>query len=168
MTDSKRGKFDKIYLYFHHLKGYEKKIRKSYHLHHIIPFEEIGHCIPEKVIDSFLNFIYLEENFHKELSREIAFGNHFYKIEFLKDKNGEYNYFSLIKLNKNKNHSKEYFKYEDKFIFKNKDLAFYSLEWVKSIENYNKECLEYYYNQLYGEWKWQCSTKSSDRNSVWN
>lgn len=152
MPGLKRAKFDKIYLHFHHLKRYEQKIRKSYHLHHIIPFEEIDHCIPEKVIDSFLNFIYLEENFHKALSREIALGNHFYIIEFFKDKNGEYNYFSLIALNKNKKHSKKYFKYEDKFMFKNKELAFYSLKWVNSIENYNRDCLDYYYNQLYGDW----------------
>lgn len=153
MPGLKRAEFDEIYLHFHHLKGYEKKIRKSYQLHHIIPFKEIGHCIPEKIIDSFLNLIYLEENFHKALSREIALGNHFYKIKFLKDKNGEYNYFSLIKLNKNKEDSKDYFMYEGKSKFKNQDLAFYNLEWVNGIELYNKECLEFYYKQLYGNWQ---------------
>lgn len=30
--------------------------------------------------------------------------------------------------------------------------SYHTFERVNSIENYNRDCLEYYYNQLYGDW----------------
>ena len=38
---------------------------------------------------------------------------------------------------------------------------------VNSIENYNRNCLVYYYNQLYGDWTGQCSIRSSGRDQIY-
>ena len=161
MSKYNRKKFREFYEKYHDLEGNYKFIAKKQdgnmkkiELHHIIPFKTVKHSVSKKIVESLLNFIYLDKALHDELSKKIDGEDiRYFGIKFSKDDTGAYNYISLFDIRSGEGSLYRYFKYNDEIRFRNGELVFFKPELAMAIEIYNRICIEINKIQLKAKWK---------------